>query len=245
MTMGMRVHVIFSLLMAICLFVTSATTSATKEVISKQGSTDIAVKTNLPSQNRIITKLLGLGVGVEAVNTIYNALSTATGVLAAIGGGYLLHVLLVAIFGETFGLTTGYHYGIPTYSYAGSLNPLYYDPHRKSEKAFRYNLWKFPVFDFQNFLGTITSQDYAERSFRMLGIKEKKCKERAICEFEQFFRKIGIPGVILKSLSFKIPGMEKYSAAISRGLYKEECWKSYLKCSSSLGQMMKKAVGLA
>ncbi|XP_022239423.1 uncharacterized protein LOC111085393 isoform X2 [Limulus polyphemus] len=242
MTMGIRVHVILSLLMAKCLFVT---TSANEEIISKQGSVDTAVKTSLPSQSRIITKLLGLGLGVEAINSVYELLSTATGVLAAIGGGYLLHVLLVAIFGETFGLTTGYHYGIPTYSYAGPLNPLYYDPHRHSEKTSRYNLWKFPVFDLQKFLGAITSQDYPERSFRMLGIKEKKCKERAICELEQFFHKIGIPEVILKNLSFKIPGMEKYTAAISRGLYKEECWKSYLKCSSSLGQMMKKAVGLA
>ncbi|XP_022255423.1 uncharacterized protein LOC106470297 [Limulus polyphemus] len=243
MTKLLNVTVI--IVMTGCMLV-SASKSEIEEVNSILGSEAKEVWPNAPAQSRILSKLLGLGFGAGAVNSIYNFFSTATGILAAIGGGYLLHVLFVAIFGETFGLTTGYQYGIPSYSYAGTVDPVYYDPYQRSNKELRHNSLKLPSFDLQKFLGALSSINYPENAFGVLGIKGKECKEKTVCELEQFIHKAKLlPRTILKNLSYKIPGMKKYDSAISRGLTEEDCSTIYSKCSLSLRHMIMNSTGLA
>ncbi|KAF8792373.1 uncharacterized protein LOC129969254 [Argiope bruennichi] len=187
---------------------------------------------------------------------VSDTMATMTGLLAAVGGGYLTYVSMVALFGSLMDpQNTAYQHAYPSppYQYAPpqhiNVNGLQasasasqgYNRRQSTDSSGLY----FGSHDIGKMFRSVTNFNYPEASFKLLRIKDEACKQRAVCEFEKFLAKKGVASVILKGVSKKITGMEKYLDAAYRGLANEDCSYAFSACPYSFGQMVLKSVGLS
>ncbi|XP_054719224.1 uncharacterized protein LOC129228566 [Uloborus diversus] len=206
----------------------------------------------IQNMQRFIVKLQSIMKHPFSFRGVSDTMATLTGLLAAVGGGYLTYVSMVALFGNMMdpqNTAHQYAYSAPPHQYAPPqhLNlaashqvPAY---NRRQSNSDSSNFF-FGSYDIGKMLKSVTNFNYPEASFQLLRIKEESCKQRAVCEFEKFLAKKGIASVILKGVSKKIPGMEKYLDAAYRGLANEDCGYAFNSCPYTLGQSVLRSIGL-
>lgn len=143
-----------------------------------------------------------------------DSMATMTGLLAAVGGGYLTYVTMVALFGSMLDpQNTAYQHAFsaPPHQYAPpqhlNLHNIQipgaqgaqvqgYNRRQSSEHGSLY----WGSYDLGKMYQTVTNFNYPEASFKLLRIKDESCKQRAVCELEKFLAKKGIASVILKGV---------------------------------------------
>lgn len=182
---------------------------------------------------------------------VSDTMATITGLLAAVGGGYLTYVSMVSMFGSMMDPhNTAYqhaysappHHYVPNPSGGGAQIPAGYNRRQSTDGSSNFY---FGSLDLGKLLHSVTHYNYPEASFKLLRIKDETCKQRAVCEFEKFLARKGVASVILKGVSKKITGMEKYLDAAYRGLANEDCGYAFSSCPYTLGQTMLRSVGLS
>lgn len=207
----------------------------------------------LQTIQRFISRLQNVMGHPFSFRGVTDTMASLTGLLAAVGGGYLTYVSMVALFGSMLDpQNTAYQHAYPApphhYAPPQHLNiqpgagPASQGYNRRQSEA-GSGLY-FGSYDIGKALQSLTSINYPEASFKLLRIKEDACKQRAVCEFEKFLAKKGVASVILKGVSKKIPGMEKYLDAAYRGLANEDCSYAFSACPFTLGQSLLRSVGL-
>ncbi|XP_015929858.1 uncharacterized protein [Parasteatoda tepidariorum] len=186
---------------------------------------------------------------------VSDTMATLTGLLAAVGGGYLTYVSMVALFGSMMDPNNAAYqhaYSAPPHQYAPP--PQHLNIHgvpsaaggaagynrRQSDSSSLY----FGSYDLGKMFQSVTNFNYPEGAFKMLRVKDEACKQRAVCEFERYLAKKGVASVILKGVSKKITGMERYIDAAYRGIANEDCSYAFSACPYSLGQTLLKSIGL-
>lgn len=142
---------------------------------------------------------------------VTDSMATMTGLLAAVGGGYLTYVTMVALFGSMLDPSnTAYQhaYSAPPHQYAppqhynfqvqgGSQGQVQgYNRRQSNEQGTLY----WGSYDLGKMYHAVTNFNYPEASFKLLRIKDEACKQRAVCEFEKFLAKKGVASVILKGV---------------------------------------------
>ncbi|GFX20231.1 uncharacterized protein TNCV_1437911 [Trichonephila clavipes] len=205
----------------------------------------------LQSIQKFISRLQNVMGHPFSFRGVSDTMATMTGLLAAVGGGYLTYVSMVALFGSMLDPhNTAYQhaYSAPPHQYAPPQHVLNgipaaqgYNRRQSTESSGLY----FGSHDIGKMFRSVTDFNYPEASFKLLRIKDESCKQRAVCEFEKFLAKKGIASVILKGVSKKITGMEKYLDAAYRGLANEDCSYAFSSCPYTLGQILLKSVGLS
>ncbi|XP_035221853.1 uncharacterized protein LOC118194759 [Stegodyphus dumicola] len=185
---------------------------------------------------------------------VSDTMASLTGLLAAVGGGYLTYVTMVALFGSMMDPhNTAYQHAFsaPPHQYAPPQHLNVNGPvgaaaggYNRRQSSDSSNFY-FGSYDVGKMFNSITSFNYPEASFKLLRIKDEACKQRAVCEFEKFLAKKGIASVILKGVSKKITGMEKYLDAAYRGLANEDCSYAFSSCPFTLGQTLLRSIGLS
>ncbi|CAN7997710.1 unnamed protein product, partial [Ixodes hexagonus] len=173
------------------------------------------------------------------------ALAKVTGLLAAVGAGFLLYNGMLAGLGER-----------PLSRFPGPLHQAGWDER-----------WPGLVFkrrqggsssasggpgviswtsggDVQRLLRALAAVDYPERLFHWLHVHDQACKQRVVCEVHQFLASKGSTGLLLTLLSPQVPGMSKYRGASANGLRNENCAFVFRGCPESLGQRLLKIIGL-
>ncbi|XP_064454820.1 uncharacterized protein LOC135366098 [Ornithodoros turicata] len=241
---------VVSLICVCCGLCTAASTANTTEtaIITTQRNNAAYINhvTNQPkdakkfNQGAMATTRQGSGV-------VRSIMSTATGMLAAVGGGFLLYNGLLAILGEDplsrfpifeqLESQRRYPYGVPPYAYYTGYSVDSANVQRRSDVG-------KPSKSLRQLMKALGEVDFPERMFQWLRVYDDSCKQRTVCEFEQFLTTKGIAGLVLNFLSPQIPGMHKYTGAISRGLRNENCGVAYRGCPESLGQRLLKLIGL-
>lgn len=142
-----------------------------------------------------------------------DTMATMTGLLAAVGGGYLTYVSMVALFGSMMDPNNAAYqtaYSAPPHQYAPPpqhLNlaggvPAHQGGHqgynrRQSEGS--SGLF-FGSYDIGKLFHQMTAINYPEASFKLLRVKDESCKQRMVCELEKYLAKKGIASVILKGV---------------------------------------------
>ncbi|OQR70053.1 hypothetical protein BIW11_11884 [Tropilaelaps mercedesae] len=86
--------------------------------------------------------------------------------------------------------------------------------------------------------------DFPEEIFRVLNVREFECKQKTICEIEQYISSKGVAGFILNFFSPRIPGMDKYQSAITTALRHQNCGIVYRSCPETLGQRLLRIIGV-
>lgn len=151
---------------------------------------------------------------------VTDSMATLTGLLAAVGGGYLTYVTMVGLFGSMMDPTnTAYQHAFsaPPHQYAPpqhlNLNNIpggsaqaaasqqyvqYSQGYNRRQENHGGLFWG--SYDLGKMYQTVTNFNYPEASFKLLRIKDESCKQRAVCEFEKFLAKKGIASVILKGV---------------------------------------------
>ena len=147
---------------------------------------------------------------------VSDTMTTLTGLLAAVGGGYLTYVTMVGLFGSMMDPTnTAYQHAFsaPPHQYAPpqhlNLNNIQGVQAAASSHSQGYNRRQenhgglfWGSYDLGKMYQTVTNFNYPEASFKLLRIKDEACKQRAVCEFEKFLAKKGIASVILKGVRY-------------------------------------------
>lgn len=147
---------------------------------------------------------------------VTDGMATMTGLLAAVGGGYLTYVTMVALFGSMLDPSnTAYQHAFsaPPHQYAAPqhlLNniqlqgsPAQVQGYNRRQSNDHGNLY-WGSYDLGKIYQTVTNFNYPEASFKLLRIKDESCKQRAVCEFEKFLAKKGVASVILKGVRYVI-----------------------------------------
>ncbi|KAG8190671.1 hypothetical protein JTE90_001280 [Oedothorax gibbosus] len=186
-----------------------------------------------------------------------DTMATMTGLLAAVGGGYLTYVSMVALFGSMMDPQNQAYqtaFSAPPHQYAPPpqhLNLAGGVPAHQGHQGYTRRQSSeggsglfFGSYDIGKMFQQITSINYPEASFKLLRVKDEACKQRMVCEVEKYLAKRGVASVILKGVSKKIPGMEKYLDAAYRGLANEDCSYAFSACPLTLGQTLLRSVGL-
>lgn len=221
---------------------------------SSQGGTPTGIQTiqqgikGIKALQKFVSKLSGVIRLPFSFRGVSDTMATITGLLAAIGGGYLTYVSMVALFGNTLGPEGA----VPIHpqpldpaaaaAYYGQVGQIpQTGPYRRRSGSSLH----FGSLDLGKVYESIRKYDFPEASFKMLRIKDDICKQRAVCEFEKFLAKKGIASVILKGVSRKITGMEKYLDAAYRGIANEDCAYAFSTCPHSLGQSLLRSIGLS
>lgn len=147
---------------------------------------------------------------------VTDSMATMTGLLAAVGGGYLTYVTMVALFGSMLDPTnTAYQhaYSAPPHQYAppqhynlnnlqgqgGSIQGAQIQGYNRRQSNDQGSLY-WGSYDLGKMYQAVTNFNYPEASFKLLRIKDEACKQRAVCEFEKFLAKKGVASVILKGV---------------------------------------------
>jgi len=141
-------------------------------------------------------------------NYLNGILATVTGVLAAMGGSYLLS-----------SKQSNRRYYPTMENYPAELMHL---------KPTVFDTWDWDTNKITNMIARL---DVPETSFQLMGMnREDGCRQRTICEIEQYLKGKGISPTILEAISNKIPGMKRYSRAISHGIKEKDCSFYYSIC---------------
>lgn len=148
---------------------------------------------------------------------VTDTMTTLTGMLAAVGGGYLTYVTMVALFGSMLDPSnTAYQhaYSAPPHQYAPpqhilnnlqgaasapGISAAHVQGYNRRQSHDQGNFY-FGSYDLGKMYKTVTNFNYPEASFKLLRIKDESCKQRAVCEFEKFLAKKGVASVILKGV---------------------------------------------
>ncbi|XP_028967527.1 uncharacterized protein LOC114828265 [Galendromus occidentalis] len=97
---------------------------------------------------------------------------------------------------------------------------------------------------FMSTLRSLKEVDYPEQIFRVLHVDDFECKQRTICEIEQYLAGKGVAGFLLNFLSPRIPGMDKYHNAIATALRHQNCGVVFRSCPETIGQRLLRIIGI-
>ncbi|EEC09322.1 hypothetical protein IscW_ISCW019464 [Ixodes scapularis] len=171
------------------------------------------------------------------------ALAKVTGLLAAVGAGFLLYNGLLASQGER-----------PLSRFPGPLYQAGWDERwpglvlkRRQGSSSNGSPGASAGTgggNVQRLLRTLAAVNYPEQLFQVLRVYDQTCKQRVVCEVHQFLASKGSAGFLLTLLSPQVPGMSKYRGASAKGLRNENCAFAFRGCPDSLGQRLLKIIGL-
>ncbi|XP_022644134.1 uncharacterized protein LOC111243197 [Varroa destructor] len=111
-------------------------------------------------------------------------------------------------------------------------------------RASEMRFLKQAVEPFFSSLRTLNEIDFPEEMFRVLNIRNFDCKQKIICEIEQFVASKGVAGFIVNFFSPYIPGMDKYRSAIFTALRRQSCGLVYHSCPGAIGQRILERIGI-
>merc|ERR1712112_261894 len=86
------------------------------------------------------------------------------------------------------------------------------------------------------------SIDWVEAGLSLAGVKDESCRTKTICEWEQAAYSNSILRLGIHTINSGLPGLDKYSGAVSAGLKGEDCNLVYSQCQDTQQQQQQHTV---